>query len=128
MISSISNNNDDSEQFQLTSDHLTLLSNANIRWHDIEYGAPGIDYKRPYGNSTGIEADMAEFLDLETVTVEGEERVTDDQRDKLRELHEELEQALEIVLQHGHKPGIYEKEKHGRDWEQVTAANEGEDQ
>lgn len=45
----------------ITRDHLTLLANANWRMSDCEYGAPEIDGKRPYGNSS-VESDLEELL------------------------------------------------------------------
>ena len=38
-------------EFTLTVDHITLLNNMWVDWSDVEYGAPEIDPKRPYGNS-----------------------------------------------------------------------------
>jgi hypothetical protein len=44
-----------------TRDHLALLSSAYWRMSEMEYGAPEIDGKRPYGNSS-VEEDLAEIL------------------------------------------------------------------
>jgi hypothetical protein len=48
-------------EFTVTEDHLKLLRRAYIGWDDCEFGAPGIDPKRPYGNSDVI-GDIAEIL------------------------------------------------------------------
>jgi hypothetical protein len=75
-------------QFHLTEDHLKLLRHVQISWCGDEFGAPTIDPKRPYGNSDVYE-DMREILN----------NYPDDLTDEeLRQLHEELRYALEIVV------------------------------
>lgn len=44
----------DEKTFTLTEDHIKLMSRAYISWNDGECGAPGVDTKRPYGNSSVI--------------------------------------------------------------------------
>lgn len=44
-----------------TQDHLTLLARASWRESGVEFGAPEIDSKRPYGNSD-VEGDLEELL------------------------------------------------------------------
>src|SRR5215510_593730 len=39
------------ERFTVTDDHLRLLRRAYVFWDETEFGAPGINAKRPYGNS-----------------------------------------------------------------------------
>lgn len=51
-------------RFELTRDHLKLLRNAYVGWHDCETGAPRIDPKRPYGNQR-VALDVAEILGIE---------------------------------------------------------------
>lgn len=57
-------------RFALTDQHLTLLRSAYVRWEDCEFGAPAIDYKRPYGNSdvVGDMAMISEWCQSETNT------------------------------------------------------------
>jgi hypothetical protein len=112
-------------RFRLTEDHLKLLRRANVTWEDAEYdGAPCIDLKRPYGNSY-VAGDVAEILDrlrgkCETCGHEpSDQELTDKQVKELLAIHRETEHALSIVLQHGHRPGIYERGEYGRDWKQV---------
>ena len=45
---------------RLTEQHITLLRNACVYWEDCETGAPGIDPKRPYGNS-GVASDVTDL-------------------------------------------------------------------
>jgi hypothetical protein len=51
------------KRFTVTDEHLRLLRRAYISWDDGEFGAPGINGKRPYGNSN-VFADMADILDM----------------------------------------------------------------
>lgn len=44
-----------------TEDHITLLRRAYWRMSEVEFGAPEIDGKRPYGNSD-VEGDLEELL------------------------------------------------------------------
>lgn len=74
-------------QFELTENHITLLTNSFIGWQDAEYGALAVDPKRPYGNSS-VEYDIIELLDLE-----------DHEEDFARQVHQETLTALQIILQ-----------------------------
>src|SRR3990167_1462315 len=96
------------ETFSLSADHLKLLRAANVRWEDCEYGAPAIDCKRPYGNSS-VESDIAEILGVTPEdTYDGEPALSESQCDKLRKIHEGTETALQIVLATGKfEPGRY---------------------
>lgn len=47
--------------FELKEEHTKLLQHAIIEWDDCETGAPAINPKRPYGNSSVAE-DVAEIL------------------------------------------------------------------
>jgi hypothetical protein len=95
--------------FTLTEQHLLLLSRAELEW---ESTGPRFDCKRPFGNKD-IEQDMADILMWATPLVDGQSRITDSQRARLKEMHEQLLPALQIVLQHavhpynGAKPGTY---------------------
>ncbi len=86
------------KQFTLTSDHITLLRNATVWWNDMEYGAPGIYPKKPYGNGDVV-GDMAKLLGVEPVlTDDGETRWPPGTSERMGKLHRELEDALQIVL------------------------------
>jgi len=50
-------------EFTVTEGHLRLLRHAWVDWDQGEgYGAPGINPKKPYGNSD-VERDIAEILE-----------------------------------------------------------------
>lgn len=97
-------------QFRLTEEHVTLIREMSIGWQDSETGAPEVDPKRPYGNSS-VERDVAELLGWE---IDKHEGLTDEQRDRAMALHRETEVALQVVLQAGtFEPGLYvNRDKH----------------
>lgn len=89
----------------LTPYHIKLINKMWVDWRHGETGAPGIDSKRPYGNSN-VAKDVADILD-----VEGEEEdfnLSEKQESKMLEFHHETQQALQIVLSSkSFEPGIY---------------------
>ena len=103
------------KQFELTLQHIELLTNAHIRWEDCEYGAPAIDCKRPYGNSF-VEQDIAEILGL--LSEGGNiDDIPEEHVERCRELHEETETALQIILSaKTFEPGTYVADKYTFDW------------
>jgi hypothetical protein len=105
--------------FVLTDDHIKLLQRAYVRWDDCEYGAPGIDCKRPYGNSS-VEFDIAEILGWDLPLDQFESAyLTKEQADRAEEIHRETLTALQIVLRTGAMtPGTYRRSKAWKtDWE-----------
>jgi hypothetical protein len=50
-------------KFTVTDDHLKLLRRAHITWDGVEFGAPEIYCKKPYGNSN-VWGDIAEILEV----------------------------------------------------------------
>lgn len=96
------------QQFVLKEEHLKLLRQANVGWHDCEFGAPAIDCKRPYGNSQ-VYDDIAEILGITPVDKEGESFFSDEQKELMDEIHLETKTALQIVLFTGKfETGLYE--------------------
>lgn len=95
-------------EFTVTEDHLKLIRAMYVDWQDMEFGAPAIDPKRPYGNSD-VTGDIAEIL--------GEPVPPDDDAaeewfaandDRLTALHRDTRTVLQIVLATGmFEPGIY---------------------
>jgi hypothetical protein len=99
------------QAFRLTSQHLTLLQHMYVGWQDMEYGAPEIDPKRPYGNSD-VEDDICTILALETMPdsdIEDAFVPSHAARRQAAALHLEMEQALSIVLATASfRPGLYQ--------------------
>ena len=54
-------NNMSKEIFTVTEDHLKLIKNFCVGWQDCDFGAPEIDPKHPYGNSS-VCSDIANIL------------------------------------------------------------------
>lgn len=111
------------KRFTVTDQHLTLLRHANVGWDGCEFGAPAIDCKRPYGNSDVL-GDIGEILGLQPdpATERGAEcDFSDEQRSRMRVLHNETATALEIALRTGEfRVGSYEtSDAYSRDWKLV---------
>jgi hypothetical protein len=106
------------EMFEMTKDHLTLLTKMYVGWQDCETGAPEIDPKRPYGNSD-VELDIAEILGWELfVNCDEEKQLSKKQFDMAQKLHKETKQALQIcLLTQSFIVGVYEKKSYSdRSW------------
>ena len=102
-------------EFTVTEDHLKLLRHAYVDWDEGEgYGAPGINPKKPYGESY-VERSIAQILDApdEDWIYEGGERayLTDEAAERFTRLHVETIVALQIVLATGEfRLGRYRRE------------------
>ena len=104
-------------EFQFKEAHRRLLDRAVLRWTDWPryFGAdhmnptPGIDPKRPYGDRTYFEIDMAEILGI-PVKDEPSDPFTPQQAKELVTLHHEMRQALQVfVVKAGIQPGVYKR-------------------
>jgi hypothetical protein len=111
------NNNEgkmsEKRKFVLKPEHILLLKNAYVGWNDCEFGAPEIDPKRPYGNSS-VRLDIAEILGLELFEdAEGEKHLSAEQKKYIDDLHRDTQTALQIVLRNFEiKPGEYHTDKY----------------
>jgi len=99
--------------FTLTEEHLKLLTHMYVGWSTCEYGAPEIDPKRPYGNSS-VEEDIGEILGEEPEGMDldypDDPEYTDEQRERYAALHLETQTALQIALETlKFEVGTYEK-------------------
>lgn len=120
------------KRFELTEDHIKLLSRMYVGWDDCEFGAPEVDPKRPYGNSD-VHGDMLKILGWEpkyVITIGSREYPIDETdcyfnvpqeiQDILDNLHKETHTALQIVLvTKSFTPGIYECKDYTEDWRLV---------
>ena len=97
----------DRTKFIITKDHLNLLNFFYVDWQDVEYGAPCIDPKRPYGNSD-VNYDIRKILG---------KKISSQQ---CRELHEDMEIALQIFLKNAKlKTGEYiRNDQYSINWKQ----------
>jgi hypothetical protein len=103
-----------SETFTVTEQHLKLLDRANIRWCDAEAGAPEINPKRPYGNSS-YKYDVAEICGLGV----------DDDEDRIRTLHHDMEKVVQILVQNQsiEAQTYVNVSEYGSDWEPIDAVD-----
>ena len=84
----------DGSSFTVTADHLALLANANIQ-------GPFVDCKRPYGDMTYFEIDMARILGVEfTRDDKGRPRFTKEQLARFDRLHHEMQRVLQVFVEH----------------------------
>jgi hypothetical protein len=98
--------------FELREEHLKLLQRANIQWNEGELSAPGLDTKRPFGNSDHYR-DIAHILEFKPK--DGDE-FSAKQIEAMESLYGQLDLALEVVLRlRTFVPGLYESDKHMQD-------------
>jgi len=111
--------------FTVTENHIKLLRRACIDWENPGVGdlggAPGIDPKRPYGNSD-ILYDMAEIIGLELFEdADGETHLSKEQAKLCKRLHREMEIVLQILVSNCEiKVGKYECDEYGHEWRRVA--------
>ena len=106
------------KHFTITKKHLKLLRHMYVGWDDCETGAPMIDPKRPYGNSS-VDNDIHMILTGETIgrTDSNRDELTSEESEKYMKLHQETETALQIVLSVGEfKVGKYKAEMYTNKW------------
>lgn len=104
-------------RFTITEEHLKLLRHMCVQWEDAEFGAPCIDPKRPYGNSSVLE-DIREILGE---PYEDRDRRSETQNSRYAQLHAETEVALQICLQMGEfKTGSFAREHmYSHEWKKT---------
>jgi hypothetical protein len=110
------------KQFTVTDEHLRLLRRAYISWDETEFGAPGINPKRPYGNSD-VFTDIAEILEVpDGEWMDADEELTPDAEWRFLRLHVETAIVLQIGLATGEfRPGRYTR---GNDWDSTWQRDE----
>ena len=109
-------------KIRVTEDHIKLLRRAYITWEDCEFGAPAIDCKRPYGNSSVL-IDIAEILGI-AIPKEDDWEWPEGVEARMRQLHRETQTVLQIILSTGEmKPGLYALPdgigQYGIDWQRI---------
>ena len=101
-------------EFTLTRDHLALLRHARGKWLE-SLGALGIDPKRPFGDRTSFELDMADILAIKPAgTTDGHPDLTPEQFKTLNALFVALPHALAAFLKTASlKPSLFCKIEDG---------------
>lgn len=98
--------------FVLKKEHVKLLTSGRvfIEWDFTETGAPAINPKRPYGNSSVAE-DVAEILGWGQLDEE------DLRYEEAMKLHYETKTALSVILNaKTFIPGVYEADHYHQNW------------
>jgi len=111
------------EIFEVTDQHIKLISNMNVSWDGCEFGAPAIDCKRPYGNSE-VFGDIAQILGFITEdelrsenSEEIIEKLVDEFEEEFIQLHEDCQTVLQILVDNlSVSTGLYERQKYGGRW------------
>ena len=104
------------QTFTINENHLKLLRRAYVGWEDAEFGAPAIDCKRPYGNSS-VYQDIAEIIGLTLPDYDNDEDFTPEQTAEMGKLHRETQTALQIILATGEfSAGEFTADKYSADW------------
>ncbi|MCP3873081.1 MAG: hypothetical protein GY699_08005, partial [Desulfobacteraceae bacterium] len=93
-------------KFNFTDQHAKLLKSVNAGLSDYIIG---INPKRPYGDATYFEPDMADILGIKySLNSKKHAIMSKEQLEEMRELHYELLPALQVLLIYGSiKTGKY---------------------
>jgi len=114
----------DKQKFVVTEDHLKLVNKMYVGYYDdCEFGAPGVDPKRPYGNGD-VYYDMAEILGIKPTIIDPDDEdyaeFDDEQIALLDKLHKETATVIQIILStKKFKAGEYECDEYSINWEKV---------
>ena len=96
-------------EFTVTEQHLALLRRTYVTWEYVEFGAPAIDGKRPYGNSDVL-GDIIDIIGEAPEQVDLLEEWVEENQERLAKIHGEVGIVLQIVLATGlFEPGDYIK-------------------
>jgi hypothetical protein len=88
-----------SDTFRLKPEHVAILRVVSWEWSDSErWGGPGVDPKRPFGFSLGVERDIAKAIGM---APEGEE---------------DGEPCLVILSARSFRPGLYARDGDADEW------------
>lgn len=109
--------------FTVTEDHLKLLKRLQFRYSDyMEFGAPEVDAKRPYGNSD-VYSDIGDILEWEPADEDrwGDKYFSDIQQERMLKLHKSMVTVLEILVSNnGVELGEYEASRYGSVWRKTV--------
>ena len=108
-------------RFELTETHLKLIRKMNVGYNEYcEFGAPEIDPKRPYGNSS-VYYDIGEILNITPESGDPcDPEFSEEQEEEMMKIHKETAEALQVILASGSfETGLYESEPYHRNWKKV---------
>lgn len=101
----------DDREFEVADHHIALARHANMTWHaDGSSGGPGLDRKRPYGNSDWHEdvAEMVEGAFLNAMGPGARQDYIEANAERWERLHAETAIAIQVILHTGQfEPGLY---------------------
>lgn len=107
--------------FTVHDRHLKLIQHMYVEWNSVEFGAPTIDPKRPYGSSgSRVLHDVAKHTDADTwglLDDDDQYNYVQEYAEELANLHAETGIALQIVLRHGFRTGRYRRSNAWSVWE-----------
>lgn len=108
-------------EFELTEQHLRLLQKFNVEYDDaMEYGAPRVDPKRPYGSSDVAES-IARILGWESMQTDDGLAWPKGTADRAAEIHQTTAMALQIILRmQAFEPGFYVSDDYGHTWRKAA--------
>jgi len=110
----------DDGRFKMTNDHIKLLRALEIDWSNEwdneerlacgEFPAPACDPKRPYGDMTFIELDMAHILGEIPLTADGSNWEPDPKlAARLQQLHWQMLGAMQVFVENAElEPGTHD--------------------
>lgn len=108
--------------FEFTHQHLRLLRKLNVQWQAHLF-ALGIDPKRPYGDATFFELDMADILGIKHNYSDPNDLSRADRAtiESLNKLHDEMVPAMQVLLWFGQvRYGWYHRINEFNAWQPVT--------
>ncbi len=105
-------------KFRLTGEHLNLIKAILFQWPDEDqvtelfdldlWPAPAMDPKRPYGDMSYFQADMAHILGLKVEASDGKKELSEEQERALQHLHWQMLGALQVFVENAEfNPGAY---------------------
>lgn len=94
-------------EFEMKEEHLKLLQTMYVSWENGYDGAPAIDIKRPYGNSSVV-YDVYEILHGRRWDYDEDDEMPESVYEEMLQWHIETQYALQIVLcTMSFEPGLY---------------------
>lgn len=99
------------EHFIVTEAHLNLVDRMNIKFDESGYdGAPVVDMKRPYGNSSVV-YDVYEIVN--GYEWDSDEDMPDVIYEEMLQIHRDTAKVLQIIIDtKSFEPGLYCRPEH----------------